>query len=172
LPQPRPVSSAAALRTGQVWTSQTLGFSFEYDDRLWTVDRQNATSAELSAGGGALVVLVEGFSASKQQPKELVQSGVAGLKDVVLGLTEETDPSRLLPGTPAIGYRDGEASVLNGTLNGPQGPSNDVSVVVLAATQAQVSLRVTIVANDATRTQAFQVADSLLNHIEWPGGAQ
>ena len=146
--------------------------SASYDDKVWTVEQQGATSAELSAGRGALVVLVEGFTSAKGQPTSLVQSGIASLKDVVLGLSEETDPSRLLPGTPAIGYRDGVATVLNGTLSGPQGPTEPVSVVVMAATDGQVSIRVSVLADDAARVQAFQVADSLLNAITWPGEVQ
>ena len=107
LPSPSPASSAEPLHAGQVWTSSTYGFSLEYDDGLWTVEQQDATSIILSAGNGALVVFVEGFDARDGEPQQLVQSGVDGLQDVVLGLTEEDDPERQLPGRPIVGYRPG-----------------------------------------------------------------
>ena len=168
LPSPSPASSAEPLQAGQVWTSSRYGFSLEYADGLWTVEQQDTTSIILSAGNGALVVYVEGFDARDGEPQQLVQSGVDGLQDVVLGLTEENDPDRQLPGRPIVGYLPGEGAVLNGTLNSPQGPTADVTVVVLASTDDTISIRATILVDQRVRDRGFSVADGLLNSITWP----
>jgi hypothetical protein len=169
LPSPMPRSSAEPLRVGTVWTSTKFGFSLEYDDGLWTVEKEDAGGLILSAGNGALVVFVQGFEARTGPPKQLVQSGVNGLQDLVLGLTEENDPSRQLPGRPIVGYRPGVAALLNGTLNSPQGPTTDVALVVIASTDDTISIRTTVLVNQRVRDRGFQVADGVLNSITWPG---
>jgi hypothetical protein len=171
LPQPRPASNAEPLRAGTVWTSDALGFQLEYDDELWSVDEEAANGIALSAGRGAVSVLIEGFKASSS-PKSLIQQKVRSLSDTVLGLTEETDPTRQLPGEPVVGHRQGFGTVLNGTINTPQGPSANVDVVILAASDSQISIRVTILTDDDLREPAFSVADSILNSIEWPADTQ
>ena len=105
-------------------------------------------------------------------PKALVQQKVKSLGDVVLGLAEESDPSRQLPGKPIVGHRQGVGVVMNGTINTPQGPAANVDVVVLAATDNQITIRVTIVTDDDLRDAAFSVSDSILNSIQWPADAQ
>jgi hypothetical protein len=171
LPQPRPASDAEPLRSGTVWTSSGLGFRLEYDDELWSVDDEGANRVALSAGRGAVSVLIEGFKASSS-PKSLIQQKIRSLSDTVLGLTEETDPTRQLPGEPVVGHRQGFGTILNGTINTPQGPSANVDVVILAASDSQISIRVTILTDDDLREPAFSVADSILNSIEWPADAQ
>ena len=136
------------------------------------MERENAGSVILSAGNGLLVVFVEGFPAKNGQPSQLVQSGVDDLQDLVLGLADEDDPSRQLPGQPIIGYAPGVAAVMNGTLNSPQGPTADVSVVVIASTEGAISIRAQVIVDQRVRDRGFSVADSLLNSISWPEPAQ
>ena len=167
LPQPRPASAAAPLHSGRVWSSSELNFQLEYDDGLWLVQSEGSTSLVLSAGNGAVVVAIEGFSATGS-PAQLVQEKLRDLGDQILGLTEETDPTRQLPGVPSVGHHPGVAAVQTGTLNTPQGPGANVDVVVLAATDSTITLRVTVVAVDRVREPAFAVADSLINNILWP----
>jgi hypothetical protein len=168
LPSPSPGSSAEPFQAGVAWTSTTYGYSLEYDGFMWLVERQDAANIILSAGDGALVVFVEGFNAKTGSTQQLVQSGVDGLKDLVLGLAEEDDPERQLPGRPIVGHRPGVGALLNGTLNSPQGPTTDVALVVLASTDDTISIRVTVLVNQAVRDRGFSVADSLLNSISWP----
>jgi hypothetical protein len=47
-----------------------------------------------------------------------------------------------------------------------------VDVVVLAAADATISLRVTVIALDSVREPAFAAADSLINAIQWPTAQQ
>lgn len=172
LPQPRPATNSAPLRVGFVWISSALGFQLEFDDKLWTIENEGPNGVVLSAGRGAVVIIIEGFNASSSSPKSLVQQKVKSLSDVIIGLTEETDPARQLPGTPVVGHRQGFGTVMNGTLNTPQGPGALVDVVILAASDSQISIRATVVTDDGLRDEAFSVADEVLNTIQWPADAQ
>jgi hypothetical protein len=166
LPQPRPPSDAEPLRNGAVFSS-ALGYSLEYDSDIWVVEQSKDSGIALSAGRGAVVVIVEGFPAS-DSPKQLVRDKVESLSNSILGLTEETDPSRQLPGEPIVGHRQGEGVLMNGTIDQPQGPQANVDVVILAASDEQISIRVTVVASDDLRDAGFAVVDSILNSIQWP----
>jgi len=150
-----------------VWSSSSLNYQVEFDDGLWRVQEEGSTGIALSAGNGAVVVVIEGFD-DPRSPAQLVRAKVNDLGDRILGLTEETDANRQLPGVPVIGHRQGVAAVLNGTLNSPQGPGANVDVVVMAANDGTISLRVTVIAVDSVREPAFAVADSVINSILWP----
>ena len=49
-PQPTPASNAAPFVGGKVWRSQSLGYSFEYDDSLWTLGKEDDAFAQLLLG--------------------------------------------------------------------------------------------------------------------------
>jgi len=168
IPRPRPAGAADALHVGAVWTSSSMGFRLEFDDHIWAIQDEGDSGLALTAGNGAVLVAIEGFDASSSSPKALVQQKVNSLQDFVLGLTDEEDPARQLPGTPVIGHRQGVGVVMNGAINTPQGPTAVVDVVILAATDSQISIRVTILTDDDLREPAFSVIDSILNSIEWP----
>ena len=74
---------------GTVFTSSTFRYSLEYDDQLWVVENKGSTSIALSAGNGAVVIVIEGFKPSTS-PQSAVQSKVNQLGDVVLGLAAES----------------------------------------------------------------------------------
>lgn len=172
LPLPRPASDAGPLRVGQLWTSSDLGYSLEYNGRVWTIADETATRLVLTAGNGAVLLSIEGFSASGASPKALLQQKVQSLGDLVLGLTEETDPARQLPGRPIVGHIQGFGMLMNGTVDTPQGPGANVDAVVLVATDSTISIRVTLVTDDDLRDPAFSVTDAILNSLEWPAAAQ
>jgi hypothetical protein len=164
---PQAPSNADALRTGTVWTSSKYNYRLEYDDTLWTVEDQADGGVVLSAGNRAVVVWIEGFSPNTST-KSLIDSKRNSLSNSVLGLTDETDDSFIPPGTPIIGHRPGDADILTGTLNSPQGPTDPVDVVIMAASDGNVALRVTVLAIDDVRDPAYAVSDQLINTIEWP----
>ena len=170
LPEPLLASDVAALRIGEVWSSSEMGFTVEYSGRTWSIQDETATSVVLTAGNGAVLLSIEGFPASAASPKALLQQKVTSLGDLVLGLTEETDPARQLPGQPIVGHRQGFGVLMNGTIDTPQGPSANVDVVILAATDSTITIRVTLITDDDLRDPAFAVVDSILNSLEWPAG--
>lgn len=166
LPLPDPVSNAEPLRAGVPWTSTRYGFTLQYGT-FWAVESQNAAGVVLSAWDGAVKVAIEGFDPTNA-PATLIQGKVSDLRDAVLGLTSETDPARQPAGRPIVGFRTGEAALLNGTLNSPQGPTSAAVVAIVAAGNSRVAIRVTIVATENLRDTAFYFSDKLLNAIRWP----
>lgn len=168
-PPVRP-EGAPALRLGTTWVSEDLGFAFDYDPEWWELEDEGDRSAALviATTAGDVVFLIEGASAADNAPEAMLAEQVDDLEDRILGLTAEEDADRQLLGEPIVGYRDGVGGLYRGTLDTPQGPSTDVSVAVLAATDGEVSLVVTVVTPDEIREPAFQLADSLLNTLRWP----
>ena len=171
LPSPRARSNAAKLAHGAGWASSALGFTLEYDDGIWSLEDQGSNGLYLVAANGNVAVTVVGYPAGDVSPRDAFQREVNRLRDTILGLTEEPDDARKLPGTPVIGYEPGVGTVFTGTLNSPQGPGPNVSVAVLAATDSQVTILVNVIAIDSLREPAFSAADSILNTVRWPGRA-
>lgn len=159
------------MHVGFVWTSSAMGYQVEFDDGLWTTENEDPNGLVITVQH-AVTVIIEGFKASSSSPKSLVQQQVQSLSDLIIGLTDETDPARQLPGTPVVGHRHGFGTAMNGTLNTPQGPGAPVDVVILAASDSQISIRVTVITDDRVRDEAFKVADNVLNSIQWPADAQ
>jgi hypothetical protein len=167
LPVPQAPTGAAPLQVGATWTSSKYNFTVEYDDGSWVIEDERDSGVVLSAGNGAVIVWIEGFDPGTS-PKSVIQSQRNNLENRILGLTEEDDPERTPPGRPIIGHKFGESTLLNGTLNGPQGPSDNVSLAVIAATDDNLTLRVTVLAIEEVRDPAFSFADRLINAIHWP----
>ena len=162
--------AAPALRLGETWESEDLGFSLDYDPEWWQVAGEGDRSLGLviPAREGEVTFIIEGASAAEQSPESMLAAQVDALEELVLGLTPEDDTDRLLLGQPIVGYRDGVGGLYGGTLDSPQGPSMDVAVAVLAASDGEISLVVTVVSPEEIREPAFLMADSLLNTLRWP----
>ncbi|MDQ3880493.1 MAG: hypothetical protein M3295_05430 [Chloroflexota bacterium] len=171
---PQPPSDLPALVTGTTWSSGDLGFAFEYDGELWTVNKEDGRSVELlvRTQSGAVTFGIQGASAAEANPQSLLDAAIGSLDERVLGLTAEADADRQPLGNPIVGYVDGVGGVYRGTLDSPQGPGSEVSVAVLAASDGQVSLVVTIVTPDELRDAAFSIGDSMMNTLRWPSEAQ
>ena len=162
--------AAPALRLGETWQSDDLGFSLDYDPDWWEVVGEGDRSLELviPARAGPVTFLIEGASSAEQSPESMLAEQVDALDGLVLGLTPEDDTDQQLLGQPIVGYRDGVGGLYGGTLDSPQGPSMDVAVAVLAASDGEISLLVTVVSPEEIREPAFVMADSLLNTLRWP----
>jgi hypothetical protein len=166
LPTPQPPSGADPVRNGVTWVSTAHGFSLDYAT-FWAVESQSPTGIVLSSWQGSVHVFIEGFGADRD-PSTLVREKTADLRNTILGLTRQTDSERLPPGTPIVGFRQGVAEFLAGTLNNPQGPTTPMAVAIVAATDGRASIRVTVVSDESLRSTAFFFADKLLNRIHWP----
>ena len=169
VPPVRP-EGAPALRVGTTWESEDLDFSFDYDPDWWEVQEEGNRSALLviPTSEGDVAFLIEGASAADESPEAMLAAMVEQLEDRVLGLEAEDDTDRQLLGEPIVGYRDGVGGLYRGTLDTPQGPSVDVAIAVLAASDGEATIVVTVVSPEDIREGAFQLADSLLNTLRWP----
>jgi hypothetical protein len=166
LPLPRPPSSALPLGDEVDWTSSAFGFVVRYAPGLWAVTASDDDSILLTGWQGQVRIWIDGHPA--EAPAALIPRQVDAMRDVVLGLTAETDPERVPPGQPTVGLREGEMQLLRGTLNDPAGPGAAADVVVLAAADDRVALVVTIVAPDSLREAAFYWGGHVVNAIRWP----
>jgi hypothetical protein len=171
LPSPRAQSNAAKQALGTTWSSSSMGFTIEYDAQIWSIGDEGSNGLFLTAGNGSVALTLVGYQAGEVSARDAFQREVDRLSDTVLGLTEEPDDASKLPGTPIIGYEPGVGSVYTGTLNSPQGPGSNVSVAVLAASDSQITILVSVISVDKLREPAFHAADSILNSVRWPGRA-
>jgi kumamolisin len=177
---PTALAARAPLVGGKVWRSRGLGFRFEYNPRLWRVARQNARGALLALNIPSrpdldLVLLIQGVPLSEAAPLQLLQKQISALRGDILGLKPDPRRKNALLG-PAIGYVDGNAvgGPYAGTLDTPQGPGPRINLLTMAATDGRVSLVATAAttASEQLRHPLMGLADSVLNTVQWPTGAE
>lgn len=178
-PVPTPASNAAPHVAGTVWRSSTLGYSFEYDSGLWTLQKEDAAYAELKLGFRNSDVLLDviGFPGSTSVDSAL-QEIYTKTDTFVIGRTANTRPYDALLG-PGIGYIRGEGDTFLGTLKNSDGtPGDPVSVTAMGATDGKSTVVVVVlVANpdkdlggDTLQHGARQAADDIVKTFLWSGG--
>ena len=162
-----PQGSALAEQT--TWRSGALGFAFDYDPNLWTVDSQSAHAVVLRSNetGSPFFVWVDAVGASGARPEDLVATRVQDLGNTILGLAQDTSARGQILG-PAIGYLPGVGARYDGQVDTPQGPGGRVAVAVMAATDGRITAVVSVVTDAAASRRAFAQADSMLNTFLWP----
>jgi hypothetical protein len=165
---------------GRVWKSQELGFSLEYDPGRWKVADQGARGVALSWSIPSrpdldLTLLVQGVPLSEAPPAQLLQSQINGFKGDILGLKSDTSAKHAVLG-PEIGYVDQSAvgGAYAGTLDTPQGPGPRIALLSMAATDGKISLVATAATTSAEEIKLalMNEADSVLNTVHWPTGAE
>lgn len=172
VPAPRPASEAAPFRAGAVWRSSEYGFSFEYDDEIWTIREESGRGVYMLAARGQVALSIGAFAAGDRQPDDLFRDEIARLEGLILGFIEEPDPDLQLPGVANIGYRIGSGGAFAGTVNSPQGPTTNVSAAVLTAGDDRITVLVTLLTPTQLRAPAFSVVDSMLNTFRWSDPGQ
>ncbi|HVA88073.1 MAG TPA: hypothetical protein VNF73_17345 [Candidatus Saccharimonadales bacterium] len=153
-----------------MWTSKDIGYSFQYDADLWTVQQQDGRGVLLTAANGNVAVVITGALARDVSADQALSGEANRLSQNILGFTEQADPSLLLPGSPHIGYQAGVGNQYVGTLNSPQGPTVAVDAVIIAATDQRITLLVSVTTVDRLRTPSYQAVDSILNTVDWGSG--
>jgi hypothetical protein len=180
---PAAVKSAAAARpfvAGKVWKSSELGYSLEYDPGRWKVVKHDARGAVLSWSIPSrpdldLTLIVKGAPLSEAAPAQLLQGQISGLKGDVLGLKGDNSADHAILG-PNVGYVDQQAvgGPYAGTLDTPQGPGPRIALSSMAATDGKISVAVTAAtaSGEQIRLPLMNEADSVLNTLRWPAGAE
>lgn len=163
------------LVTETVWRSSLYGYSFEYPRQLLSLVGQSGAGAVLGAqfrdGGGATIV-IHGTSAASGSPAGAIPAALHRLSGVS-AIAPDTSPADALLGS-GVGHRPGAGGVFEGALASPQGVSESESIVVEAASDGRLLLTVTVAAPSAhagPHSALYQVADTLINSIRWPGAA-
>jgi hypothetical protein len=154
------------------------GFSVQYDPTLWTIAQQNDGFLVLTAIGGNVVLIFDVGRASDWSPDALLGAGRDQWSQRLLGFAEDTEPARQLLGDPILGYRDGVGGLFGGTIDTAQGPTLDMTVAIVAATDDQVTASATLLTpvslplQDGSeieiRDAALQLADDVVNSFTWP----
>jgi hypothetical protein len=153
------------------WQSSGLGYSLRYNDNDWSVASQNADSLELQSADGFSVMIVNGAPTSQATPSALINQQVSNLQGQLLGLSSDPAPADQLLGTQ-VGLTPGPGGVYTATVSSPQGPQSPVSIAIMAATDGNVSVAVTVVApgdNPNDKQAVFQRADDVIDSIQWSG---
>jgi hypothetical protein len=191
LPAIEPVAAGPGQAQGrhpfadwQTHQDAATGFSVQYDPSIWTVGQASEGAVALTAIGGNVVLLLDAVRASDVSPEILLGIARDQWSQRLLGFAEDTEPARQLLGDPILGYRDGVGGLFAGTIDTAQGPTLDMTVAIVVATDGQVTAAATLLTpvalplRDETmleiRDAALQLADDVINSFTWPadGGNQ
>jgi len=174
-PQPTPASNAAPFVAGKVWRSQTLGYSFEYDDSLWTLGQQDAAFAQLLLG--PVEVDVVGYPSSTSVDEALQQT-LQNVDTFVIGRAPNTRPYDALLG-PSIGYVNGKGGVFSGTFKNADGtPGDSAGIALMAATQGKATVVFLVLVENPDKDfgsgtlnhAARSEVDEMVKTFLWEGG--
>jgi hypothetical protein len=167
-PEPPKGDLAPALVAGKLFKSGA-GFQLEFDPTLWAVTDRTDAAVELQVKSTRVIVLVQlrAQPADEVTPDDAVSARLDSLGRDILGLAEDTRPSQLVL-DPAVGYRSGVGEALSGVTDTPQGPGSPVSVVVMAATDGQITVTMTLITDESVRKPAFTITDSMMNTFRFP----
>lgn len=173
-PVATPSSDSPPAMTGELWTSPTLGYSFEYDTELFEL---TTSEDDLTVFAGKFFDAQVVISATDEpsSPRAVIDRQLGVVDTFLIARAPDTDEYDALLG-PSIGYIRGEGGVFSGTLLSSDGtPVAPGTVVVMAATDGRLTVSVVlIVANPDVRlgedTMAKAVrgaADEFLKTFDW-----
>ena len=162
---------APALVGGELVESDELGYRLDVDTSLWEFRKPSQRDVELriSVEDFRVAVSLEGTPVPTPQEdlQALVDQKVDELAGDVLGLAADTaDEVQIL--LPAVGYRSGAGGKFAGTADTPQGPGSPVSVIVMAASDGEITVVMTVVSDEVVKDDAFSVIDTLMNTFRFP----
>jgi hypothetical protein len=174
VPGPSPVSNAPIVLSGEVWQSDTLNYSFEYDPNRWELQPSSAETAVFFSVRFDAQLVIKAVPATTS-PAELIAQQLAIIDTFMVGRVKDTDDYDALLG-PSIGYVDGEGDVWSGVLLSEDGtPVAPGGVTVMAATDGRITVSVLVLvgspdAQVGSGTQQHVVrgqADEFLKTFDW-----
>lgn len=174
VPGPSPVSSSPIVLSGELWQSETLDYSFEYDPNNWSLQPSTPDTAVFYSVRYDAQLVIKAVPATTS-PAELIAQQLAIIDTIMIGRVKDSDDYDALLG-PSIGYVDGEGDVWSGVLLSQDGtPVAPGGVTVMAATDGRltVSILVLVGSPDAqvgSGTQQHRVrgqADEFLKSFDW-----
>jgi hypothetical protein len=163
---PRPPKLAARLVNETELNSPQLGLRLEYPSELVQIVDRRADRVEFQLvpdRGDDLSLVLQSAPASSTSPSALVQSRLDELRNTVLGLASDKKPADAVLG-PEVGYRSGVGGVYAGTADSPTGISDRVRVVVMAASDGESTLAVSVATTSRSETRRHDLL-YLANHI-------
>jgi len=169
-----PPTGSPALAAGTVYESADLGFRLEYDDEAWDEIAKDGRSLTLQLTGSDTALVIGGAPAGEAEPEALLQSQFDSLGERVQSLTEDSDPTHKILG-PRVGFRDGIGGAYTGVSDTPQGPSQPISLVVMAAGDDDISTYLTLLTSEedtGNKPFVFQEVDKIVSTVRYPSELQ
>jgi hypothetical protein len=174
VPAPTPVSKSPIVLSGELWQSNALNYSFEYDPNRWSLqDSSDDTAVFDSVRYDAQLVIHA--APAQTSPAELIAQQLGTIDTFMVGRVRDRDDYDALLG-PSIGYVDGEGDVWSGVLLSEDGtPVAPGGVTVMAATDGRLTVSVLVLvgspdAQVGSGTQQHRVrgqADEFLKSFDW-----
>jgi hypothetical protein len=170
---PPPLIPSAALRT---WESTGLGFQFEYSPALFRIEEEGDDSVRLRVRASRTddvdaEVWVTGARVRDASAVQLLRERRDDLEVSVLGLTDDDDPSTIVV-APALGTVQALGGSYRGTVDTPQGPTVPAVVLVIAATDGELSAVLSFAVSGTTKTSEIRrlraYLDTIVASFEWP----
>jgi FlaG/FlaF family flagellin (archaellin) len=155
------------LVNGAIWTSDDLGYHFEYDEDLWEVTSEDGDGAILQVQRGGMAAIFNGAATSEADPSAAFDDAVDYLSGR-LALAADTDPTHVVLGPKVGDFHADAAGVFQGSTNAGQGEVLQLRVVVMSATDGDTTVTVTLVAPDENLALASQSVDAMLNTLRFP----
>ena len=111
-------------------------------------------------------MVINGATTAQATPSALMSAKVGALRGDLLGMQTDTSPDDQLLGTH-IGAIAGPGAVYKGTINTPQAPDTTVSIALMAASNGRATILATVVADPQNIGIVYQMADGIINSIDW-----
>jgi hypothetical protein len=174
VPGPSPASNSPIVLSGELWQSDDLDYSFEYDANRWSLQDSPANVAVFYSVGFDAQLVIKAVPATTS-PAELIAEQLGVVDTFMVGRVKDADDYDALLG-PSIGYVDGEGDVWSGVLVGNDGnPLAPGGVTVLAATDGRLTVAVLVLvgspdAQVGSGTHQHAVrrqADEFLKTFDW-----
>jgi hypothetical protein len=167
--QPEP-PKPGALIAGTLFSSPGLGYRFEFNQQgsrfHWKIDKKSDTSVVLELNGGVALLDIEGSPASVT-PQKALDKAVAKASGRIPDLEVNDDPTVAVL-EPSVGYRRGVGDLFGGTFQNPQGAGFPVISMIMAASDSQATVSVTVLTSEDNRALVFSLVDSLMNTFRFP----
>ncbi|MEA2678217.1 MAG: hypothetical protein QOJ81_2358 [Chloroflexota bacterium] len=175
VPPPTPVSNSPVVVSGEVWQSNTLNYSFEYNPNAWELQDGATDDTAVFYSVRFDAQLVIHAVPATTSPAELIAQQLGVIDTLMIGRIKDTDDYDALLG-PSIGFVDGEGDVWSGVLLSKDGtPIAPGGVTVMAATDGRLTVSVVVLvgspdADVGPGTQQHAVrgqADEFLKSFDW-----
>jgi hypothetical protein len=161
-------SSSPPLVLNQQFSSSSLGYQFEYPSVL-QVANQSATGVTLLAPSGVFGMVFLGATAGQANPQQMIQASISNLQSTIPDLQQDNDPSVQIL-SPSLGGRAGVGGFYQGDLSSPTGVVSPVDVAIVAATDGNETIGVSVISADRSNTDGlFKAADSILATLRFQG---
>jgi hypothetical protein len=173
-PPASPASDSPVVLSGELWKSDALFYSFEYDPNRWSLQTSTDDTAVFYSVRYDAQLVIKAAPA-QTSPGELITQQLGVIDTIMVGRVRDTDDYDALLG-PSIGYVDGEGDVWSGVLLSNDGtPVAPGGVTLIAATDGRLTVSVLVLVGSpdaavGSGTQQHRVrgqADEFLKSFDW-----